>query len=582
MTQARLADGTILEFPDGTDPAVMEKAVKSYISGQGAPAPVPVPVPVPEWADVPGQTVSNIGPSAARFAGDIKHMVTSPVETGESLWNLAAGAAQKLIPDSWTDGPMGKEKYADAMGQFFAERYGGEDEIKTTLATDPVGVLADFSAFLTGGAMAAAKVPMIAAKTAKVAGKVPALSTGARAAESAVRSVEPTIRNIAGTVGDVGKWADPLYTTARGAGKAISIPEALLGTYSGVGSSPIREAAVSGFKGGESGKAFRENMRGVVDYEKIVTDARGGLQQLKNERNSHYKSGMIDISKDKTVLDFGEIDRALGKAFDDNTFKGVPKSKPTQKALKDIDELITEWRSYDPAEFHTPEGMDALKQNIGSLIDWKSNTKAQNLAAQAMYDNVGALIRKQAPIYDEIMKDYSKASTLIKEIEKSFSLGKNATADTALRKLTSVMRNNVNTNYGARAASAEVLQTASGKPLMSSLAGQSMSSMNPRGLAGTGLQTSAPILASIISGNPLPLAALPLQMPRLVGEAVHAGGRGSGAGSKVAGMIEALLDKGGMSSRGLASTGYQLQRPDSEERRLEEEKRRRLQSFQGN
>ena len=90
---------------------------------------------VPDWADVPGQALSNLGSSGAQFADDIWNMVTSPIETGKALYNLAAGAAQKLIPDSWTDGPMGKEKYADALGQFFAERYGGEDEIKTTLAT---------------------------------------------------------------------------------------------------------------------------------------------------------------------------------------------------------------------------------------------------------------------------------------------------------------------------------------------------------------------------------------------------------------------------------------------------------------
>lgn len=533
-------------------------------------------IAAPEWSEVPRLAASNLGPSASRFAGDIAHMVTSPVETGESLWNLAAGAAQKIIPDSWTGGPMGKEKYADAMGQFFVERYGGEDEIKRTLATDPVGVLADFSTFLTGGAMAVAKAPMIAAKTAQVAGKVPALSTGARTAERAARFVEPTIQKAAGAVGNVGKWADPLYTTARGTGaaakKAISLPEALIGASAGVGSAPVREAATSGYRGGEAGKAFRENMRSIVNYEQVISDAMAGLQKLKNTRNAQYRSGKVDISKDLTVLDFGEIDRALVKAVDDNTFKGIPKSKPTANALKELDELIAEWRSYDPAEFHTPEGMDALKQSIGSLIDWKTNSKAHNLAAQAMYEKVGGLIRKQAPAYDKLMKDYSKASQHIIDIEKSFSLGKNKSADASLRKLTSVMRNNVNTNYGARLAHAEALQTASGRPLIPALAGQSMSAMSPRGLAGTTGGIALPAYAAMATGSPLPFLTIPFQSPRLVGEAVHAGGRVAGAGSKVAGMTEALLGKAGMSSRGLAATGYQVQRPDAEERRrLEEE-----------
>ena len=42
-------------------------------------------IATPEWSEVPRLAASNLGPSAAAFAGDIAHMVTSPVETGESL-----------------------------------------------------------------------------------------------------------------------------------------------------------------------------------------------------------------------------------------------------------------------------------------------------------------------------------------------------------------------------------------------------------------------------------------------------------------------------------------------------------------
>lgn len=48
------------------------------------------------------------------------------------------------------------------------------------------------------------------------------------------------------------------------------------------------------------------------------------------------------------------------------------------------------------------------------------------------------------------MKNYENASNLIREIEKTLSLNPKASIDTALRKLQSVMRDNVNTNYGKR------------------------------------------------------------------------------------------------------------------------------------
>ena len=554
----------------------------------------------PDWADVPGQAISNFGPSAAKFGGDIVDMVTSPVETGESLYNLSLGAAQKLIPDSWTGGPMGKEKYADAMGDFFSKRYGGEDEIKRTLATDPVGVLADFSAFLTGGAMATAKVPMIAGKAARLAknipgaaavgnvvGKIPGVAAAAEGVGGGASTVGSGIARGAEAVGSVGKWIDPLYSTVRGAGAvaktkpmaaalsgAARIPESLVGTMTGTGGAPIREAAVSGFRGGESGKAFRDNMRGAVDYERVVSDAKLGLEQIRSDRGQQYRSGMIDISKDKIVLDFSEVNKALTEAVTNNTFKGVAKSKPTELALKNIKDLVEEWKGYDPVEFHTPEGMDALKQKIGSLIDWQSNSKAQNLAAMAMYDKVGGLIRKQAPAYDKIMGDYSKTTLLIKEIEKAFSLGKKATADTALRKLSSVMRNNVNTNYGARLNSLEKLETASGKPLMSSIAGQSMSSAAPRSLA-SGVQSIMPVIAAISTGNPLPLAALPFQSPRVVGEVAHLGGRAARGASNVSGMAKSLLGKAGATPRGIMASGYQANRAE-EEQKLRERMQRAL------
>ena len=528
-------------------------------------------VEVPDWADVPGQALSNLGSSGAQFAGDIWNMVTNPIETGESLYNLAAGAAQKLIPDSWTDGPMGKEKYADALGRFFAERYGGEDEIKRTLATDPVGVLADFSAFLTGGAGVAAKIPMIASQASRLTGAVPGLRRASQAAGNVARAVDPGVRQAADVVGNVGKWMDPLYTATRGAvagaKKAVTIPEALLGAATGVGLGPVREAAMSGFEGGDRGRAFRENLRATVDYQEVVGDALDGLRELRAVRNAEYNAGKYDLSQDQTIMDFSQIDAALIQAVDNNTFKGRPTNAKTAKALKELDDVISEWRLLEPSEFHTPEGMDALKQEIGSLIDWKENPKAYNLAAQAMYDKVGGAIRKQAPQYDKIMKDYSEASKLIMEIEKSLSLNKKSTADNALRKLTSVMRNNVNTNFGARLSSAEALQAASGVPLMSKLAGQAMSSKTPRGLTGTAGGVALPVLASYYSGSPLPLALLPAQSPRIVGEAVHAGGRLAAGGTNTARMTEALLDKLGMSSRGVAAGGYQALRPNFEERR---------------
>ncbi len=130
------------------------------------------------------------------------------------------------------------------------------------------------------------------------------------------------------------------------------------------------------------------------------------------------------------------------------------------------------------------------------------------------------------------MSEYEKASNQIKELERTLSLGKQASTDSAVRKLQSVTRNNVNTNYGNRANLAETLAANGAPQLMEKLAGQSMNSWTPRGLMGLGLQGS--VTAGLAALNPAALALAPLQSPRLVGEVAHAGGRAAGAVSPVA------------------------------------------------
>lgn len=146
---------------------------------------------------------------------------------------------------------------------------------------------------------------------------------------------------------------------------------------------------------------------------------------------------------------------------------------------------------------------------------------------------VGDQIRAQAPTYAKTMKDYEKASNLIREMEKTLSLNPKASIDTLLRKLQSVMRNNVSTNYGKRADLVKLLEESGAKNLLNKLAGQSLSSGTPRGLsrmigaAGT-LATGGTGLAAL-GGlvNPLTLAPMvagfALQSPRLMGEVAHAG-----------------------------------------------------------
>ena len=106
------------------------------------------------------------------------------------------------------------------------------------------------------------------------------------------------------------------------------------------------------------------------------------------------------------------------------------------------------------------------------------------------------------------------------------SLNNAASADTALRKLQSVMRNNVNANFGSRLKLVEKLEEAGDYFLLPRIAGQSLSSPTPRGLQAV---TATGTGAAGLTTNPATLAALPAFSPRLMGELSRQVGRGRGA-----------------------------------------------------
>lgn len=114
------------------------------------------------WGEVAGEAITNIPSSGVQFGKDIAKVVTEPVEVGKALWKISSGLVQKMIP-----GEQANEATVDAVGKFLAERYGGIENIKRTIAKDPVGVLADVSTIFTGGGMAAARAPAMAGQIAR-------------------------------------------------------------------------------------------------------------------------------------------------------------------------------------------------------------------------------------------------------------------------------------------------------------------------------------------------------------------------------------------------------------------------------
>ena len=115
------------------------------------------------WSDIPGKMIGNLYPSGTQAASDIAYPFMHPIETAKGLGTLGLGLIQKFIP-----GEQEAEKSANAVGEFFAQRYGGIEQLKNTLANDPVGFLLDASTVMTGGGALAARAPGVTGKVGKV------------------------------------------------------------------------------------------------------------------------------------------------------------------------------------------------------------------------------------------------------------------------------------------------------------------------------------------------------------------------------------------------------------------------------
>ena len=441
----------------------------------------------------------NAPASAVELAKNTIKPILHPVETAQEIYGLGQSVLGKM---GITDADPEK---ANQVGQYFKNRYGSVQNAMQSFASDPAGVLADASSVLMGGGALASKLPGIIGKTGEIA-------------STAGRVISPS--NLA-----VGAIKAPAKTAAIASGFS-----------SGTGTRAVEEAARAGYQGGERGAQFVAQMRGTAPVTDVVESLKPALETMRKERSTAYRAGMGNIAKDKTVLDFTNIDKAVSDARSTGVYKGQVIDKSAAEAWQKVNDQVKQWESLDPAEFHTPEGLDALKKSIGDIRDSYQYGTPARLAADKAYNAVRSEIVKQAPAYSGVMKDYETASDLLKEIEQSLSLNPKASIDTKVRKLQSLLRNNANTNYGRRVELGEMLAEKGASNLFPQLAGQAMSSWSPRGMSGA--LSGAGALYNTIQGiTPTGVMAAAATSPRVIGETAYAVGKAAGTPAKLAQLL---------------------------------------------
>lgn len=493
--------------------------------------------------------LGNAAAGAVRGAGSIGATLLAPVDIASDLFagkglTLDSNRERRASMDAALQG-MGADTES---GAFQAGKIG--TEIAGTLplggllgkligkAAPTLGAAVGSGGFSLGRPAATGLIGRAVDAATRVAG-------GAITGGSQMGLIDPSQAGQGAVIGA----AIPGAVQAAGAiGKGLGKAGAhVLGASTGAGAEAVKAAV-------QAGKTktvdFLDNMRGNVGFDEVVTRAKQAVSNLRMARQQEYRSGMVDIANDKTVLDFAPIDAAMQKISGMGKYKGVQINAKSADTVKELDDIVSQWKALDPGEYHTPEGLDALKRAVGDLRDSTQFGSPARKAADELYHAVKGEITKQAPTYSKVMGDYSKASDLISEVERSLSLGNKAAADTAVRKLQSLMRNNVQTSYGNRLDLVRALEDQGGASLIPSIAGQSMNSWMPRGMVGSLEKVGIPLAAL---SNPAAMLAAPFTSPRLMGEMLYGAGRVGGLlGGSAAPVARAVSPK---TLKALARTG---------------------------
>ena len=299
----------------------------------------------------------------------------------------------------------------------------------------------------------------------------------------------------------------------------------LFGMTTGAGKNPIRIAFETGKQGTKKEvDAFLKGIDGNASPESLVQRANNALNQIKKQVGLEYQANKAKLKTDRSQIGFDDIDTVLDDIAQQGKFGDEVISESTVAIQKKISDIVNKWKNLDPKKYHTPEGIDALKRKIGDLYDSTQPGTQERLVVDKVYNGIGDTIRANAPTYDKMMSQYAQGKNLIREIQDTFSLKEKKSVDTQFRKLTSILRDGVNANFGERFNLAQRLNQLD-PTLFPELAGESLKSLTPQGIQRA--IGSGNILGNLYYGlDPLVASSLLTQSPKIVGKGAFQLGRG--------------------------------------------------------
>jgi len=496
-------------------------------------------------------------------------------DTAKGMWDLAGkspmGASGYMFPATSINLGMGdamsklglsalakagvgnaSPQLAEAVGKMYSDRYGSTDAALNTLRDHPAEMLMDIATVFSGGEAAAPRIAAQVAKVPRLAGIAGDITKLGEASGAVARATDPLALAGKGVSGLSDLTAKYVPQSVKDSMTTLlaKYPLEMAGLPSGVGGENLRTAGSVGRESVLQGKtprveAFTDQRAGTAPIENIVEQMEAGVQRMRDSASERYQSDMEGVKADKTVLGFDGIDAELAALKNRAYFKDQVRDPAAARAYGDIQSVVEEWKSLPAEEFHTPEGMDALKQRIGGIegqYQTENNRAAASIAA-GVRKTVANEITQQAPSYATAMGNYSEAKDLLANIRSTLDSGKGRT-DATIRRLQGILKRD---DPGYAGKLLDEVASQPGNELQASLAGRAGEPIRPeryRAAVAGGMGLASLPLEALLGGNlanlgldPKYLAAMTMMSPRVVtGGAYHAG--------QAAGLAE-LLARGG-------------------------------------
>lgn len=468
--------------------------------------------------------------------------------------------------------------------ELIVKRYGGVDALKKTLFEDPVGVLADVLTVgeglkLAKGAVAGKSAVTKASEAAATAntgvdmkaliakyGSEDAIPLSAMspqgvadaAAGTALVRAGGTAEDAAKVSGAAAKGASALGTAEtvsplgvlgkiikapfKGAKKigegAASMGKDILGYSTGTGRRAIDGTLRTARIGTKEGiRAMAEGVKaGSVNEARALEDIMSNLYKARDMMAETYQSQLSKLKSDTLDTErIGEIlkkqiskfnlelsQKKLGKGnLADETYLGynLGSIAPGSPAALEIEAYIKEALNWgkDPRQTFDVLGLDTIKKRLSDIFP--ESPKARAFVTPIQNAIVDAL--NKVPGYKEMTSTYEEFSSLLTDVKQTLSIGGSASRDTAIRKLTNMLKNNHEHKEDVLRALLEITGDTTTLP---KLVGVSMSSAMPRGIAGVAQSINLSMNAYDIGRLAGRLSTIVVSSPRVVHEFLKAVG----------------------------------------------------------